>query len=259
MLAHHDLKNVVAKVSRIFSKVTFAGGEPTLYQQLPELLEISKNEGTLVNIVTNTSLISSTWLKQNSKNIDFLTLSVDSDNPNTLYRLGRMSNNQPLSSNHYINISETAKRFGINVKLNSVVTILNQDEDISSFVKKISPSRWKILQATPIEGQNDFHIQNLTPSIDSFNRYVDKHINGLKSTKIKIIPESIETIRGSYIMIDPHGRFFNGSTGKYFYSKPILDVGVLSAFLEMNYDQEKFNSRGWTADFQCYQSKNISK
>jgi radical S-adenosyl methionine domain-containing protein 2 len=49
----------------------------------------------------------------------------------------------------------------------------------------------------------------------------------------------------SYIMVDPHGRFFQNRTGQtgYDYSASIIDVGALAAFESMKWSAQKFSAR----------------
>ena len=48
---------------------------------------------------------------------------------------------------------------------------------------------------------------------------------------------------GSYVMIDPLGRFFDNLKERYTYSTPILDVGVVAALEEVAIDTERFELR----------------
>jgi radical S-adenosyl methionine domain-containing protein 2 len=50
-------------------------------------------------------------------------------------------------------------------------------------------------------------------------------------------------------MVDPAGRFFENSTGSLFYSQPILEVGVHTAYEEAHPDSEKFLKRGGLYDW----------
>ena len=59
-----------------------------------------------------------------------------------------------------------------------------------------------------------------------------------------IVPESNDDIKGSYVMVDPAGRFFDNAQGTHNYSKPILEVGVKEAIKTMDYDLSKFLERG---------------
>lgn len=54
-------------------------------------------------------------------------------------------------------------------------------------------------------------------------------------------------MRESYLMVDPHGRFFQNSLltpGQgYAYSRPILEVGAEAAFAQMAFDTARFSAR----------------
>jgi radical S-adenosyl methionine domain-containing protein 2 len=249
-LSYRNLKSIVDLVASKFTKITFAGGEPLLYPNLTELMHITKTKGALVNIVTNGSLLTYDWLKTYSSIVDFLTISCDSDNPKTLINLGRCdTKGKTMMPGLYIGLANFASSLGIKVKLNTVVTTINENENISKFVRFIEPCRWKILQAMPIEGQNNKYIKSLVPSIDKFRRYVERNSYKLVGTNIRVVPETIDDIQSSYIMVDPRGKFFDDTFGYYRYSRSILDVGIDEAWKDMSYNIDKFKARGGTADF----------
>jgi radical S-adenosyl methionine domain-containing protein 2 len=250
LLPFEKLSKMVDEVSHRFCKVTFAGGEPTLYTRLPQLMQVARAGGALVNVVTNASQIDPKWVAEHGAKMDLLTISADSENPATHVKLGRASaTGKPLPTSHYIDVAKAAQAIGVKVKLNTVVTTVNQQEDLTQFVKTINPIRWKILQAMPIEGQNDTHITSLIPSEAAFRGFAARHERSLAGTGIRIIPEWIEDIRTSYIMVDPLGRFFDDATGVYRYSRSILDVGVDAAWGDVVFNIEKFTARNGAADF----------
>lgn len=47
----------------------------------------------------------------------------------------------------------------------------------------------------------------------------------------------------SYIMIDPHGRFYQNTNGTYSYSKSILDITENEIIKYENVDMNKYNKR----------------
>ena len=100
----------------------------------------------------------------------------------------------------------------------------------------------------PVAGQNDSHIGLLTVTRDEFDAYVDRH-SMVTRAGIRVVPEPVEAIRGSYCMIDPQGRFFDSSAGRHTYSRPILEVGVERAFAEVSFDRDRFEMRGGSYDF----------
>jgi len=249
-LPDEELFRLTRLLAKRYTKVTFAGGEPTIYKRLPELLTSAREEGTLTNLVTNGFLINAEWLGVNAANLDLLTVSVDSDNPDTQRALGRAVNGKrTASAEGYLALAEGARAAGIRFKVNTVVTTINQREDISGFIRALAPERWKVLQAAPVEGQNDKFIGALTPEHADFDDYVARHEAALSGSGIRVVAEPIDVIRGSYIMVDPRGRFFDSTSGHHQYSEPILDAGHDSAFAEVSFDVDKFYSRGGDADF----------
>ena len=60
---------------------------------------------------------------------------------------------------------------------------------------------------------------------------------------ITVVPEDNDLMTGSYVMVDPAGRFFDNSAGTHTYSRPILEVGVEQALTDVSVDAGKFLSR----------------
>lgn len=249
-LPDEQLVALTRLLARRFTKVTFVGGEPTLYRRLPELLAVAKAEGALANVVTNGSRIDAAWIEAHRDKLDFLTLSIDSASADTHRALGRATKNgKVMQAAHHLELARAARALDVGVKINSVVTTLNSGEDMAALIRDIAPKRWKIMQATPVAGQNDRYIASLTPGRAEFDEYVARHNRALAGCGIRIVPEPIEMIRGSYIMIDPQGRFFDSTSGSHRYSRPILDVGMDAAFTEVSFEDDKFLARGGDADY----------
>lgn len=257
VLPDDQLLDLARLLARRYTKVTLAGGEPTLYPRLADLLAVIKAEGALTNVVTNGSHIDANWIAQHAANLDFLTLSIDSADPATHLRLGRAtSSGATVPVQHYIDLADAARAAGVVVKVNTVVTTLNTGESLSAFIRLLSPQRLKILQAAPVAGQNDEYIGALTPSRADFDAFVERHQEELAGCGVRIVAEPIEQIRGSYIMVDPRGRFFDSTAGTHSYSRPILEVGLDSAFAEVDFDPAMFLSRGGDADWRIRQAPN---
>jgi radical S-adenosyl methionine domain-containing protein 2 len=84
---------------------------------------------------------------------------------------------------------------------------------------------------------------NLAVSQSEFDGFVIRHqlLNSI------LCAEDNTDMTESYIMIDPHGRFFQNSdlldkTG-YYYSASILNVGAKAAFSGLTFSTTKFLSR----------------
>lgn len=225
-----------------FEKITFAGGEPTLCPWLDELIITAKNTGMTTMIVTNGTKLSEDFLSSNKDSLDWIALSVDSVNPQTNLEIGRaISGKRELSFEDYKSLIERIRTNGYGLKINTVVNALNVHEDLSALIQYAQPKRWKILQVMPVSGQNDGKIDDLLVSHDAFESFVKRHEHLSENTTV--VPESIDLIRGSYAMVDPAGRFFDSTEGKYLYSQPILEVGVRNSLGQVSIDSNKFMNR----------------
>ncbi len=216
-------------------KLTFTGGEPTLCPYLGDLLEEAKRIGLTTMVVSNGTGITSKFLQVNQENIDWVGLSVDSVLEDTEVRMGRGAGRHIRSVVHLCRLLEQTK---IHLKINTVVTAFNWKEDMRVLLEVLQPERWKIFQVLAVDGQNNGSVDPLLISSKQFQMFVDRHGD------YNPIVETNEVMRGSYVMLDPLGRFFQNSTGKHVYSQSILEASVLEALNQVGWDQLKFLDRG---------------
>ena len=231
-----------------FEKINFAGGEPTLCPWLSELIALAKERGMVTSIVTNGSRITSEWLDGLNGNLDWIALSIDTVDQEKLKRSGRAVQNKPISRDGYLRIIGRIKRNGIRLKINTVVTSATWEEDFADFIRAANPERWKILQALAVDGQNDGRIDKYAVSVAQFERYVERN-RSVESEGIVVVPENNEMMTGSYIMVDPAGRFFDNTQGAHTYSSPILEVGIADALKEVSVNAERFRQRSGRYDW----------
>jgi radical S-adenosyl methionine domain-containing protein 2 len=232
-----------------FQKMTFAGGEPTLCPWLPELVRTAKEGGLTTMVVTNGSRLSDAYLASLRPHLDWVALSTDSIDATTNQLIGRAEPGRgAITADGYKALVDRVKAHGFRLKVNTVVNRLNWREDLADLIRYAQPERWKLLQALPILGQNDGHIDKLTVTEAEFEAFIDRH-RGLANVT-RIVPETNAQIRGSYVMVDPAGRFFDNLEGTHRYSLPILEVGTRIAIQQMDYDGKKFEERGghWAWD-----------
>ncbi len=225
-------------------KITFVGGEPTLCPYLPRLLQFARQLGFVVMLVTNGKRLRRV-LAEAPGCIDWVGLSVDSAVEATQALLGRGHGSYVDES---IELFDLLREAGIRTKLNTVVTSLNCEDDMSAYVLRTRPDRWKIFQVLPVQGQNDGRIEPLLITREQFDAFVERH-RWLTAHGIVLAAESNDDMTGSYAMIDPAGRFFDNSAGRHTYSRRILEVGVASAFNEVKFDRARFTARGGVYDW----------
>ena len=126
---------------------------------------------------------------------------------------------------------------GLRIKLNTVVNQLNHDEDLSVLIQCMAPDKWKVLRMLPVVNHH------LAVSDEQFAAFVARH----RAFEQILCAEDNQDMHESYLMIDPHGRFFQNSpliAGQgYVYSQPILEVGAATAFSQMSFDSDRFSAR----------------
>ena len=217
-------------------KLTFVGGEPLLCPLLPSLLKSSKDVDLTTMIVTNGSLLTLGFLQQNHRNIDWISLSIDSQHELVQEQLGRGIGNHVSQT---VRNAQQIRAFNIRLKLNSVITRLNFTENMSDFINSFNPERWKAFQILPVLGQNDHEINNLVISHEEFDFFRQKH----QHLPFAVF-ESNHKMLGSYLMLSPFGEFFSNSSGRHVYSPSILDVGVEQALRQNTWSVQNFLDRG---------------
>ncbi len=214
-------------------KITFVGGEPTLVRYLPELIVHSKKLGLTTMLVTNGSKLNEKYIQDLKNSLDWVGLSIDSATEEGNKLLGRGVGNH--LSQTYKNV-ELLNKYGIKIKINTVICKINKDENMTDMITKIKPQRWKVFQILPINGEND-EANDLMISEDDFHKFIQNHKH------LNPIAENNDAMTDSYLMIDPFGQFFNNSNGKLNHGKSILKVGVKEAFRWTNFDKYKFQNR----------------
>ena len=231
-----------------FQKINFAGGEPTLCPWLPDLIRVARELGLTTSVVTNGSRITEAWLDSLNYSLDWAALSIDSVDCDTLMRMGRTTRFGPMSDSDYLRAIGILRQHGVRVKVNTVVTRNNLKEDLTDFVVEARPERWKLFQVLPVKGQNDIVVDPYVVSLDEFERYVELS-RRVEAYGIKVVPESNHMMMGSYVMVDPAGRFFDNVSGAHAYSRSIVEVGVEEAFRDVSVDSRKFLSRDGLYDW----------
>jgi radical S-adenosyl methionine domain-containing protein 2 len=235
-------------------KITFVGGEPTLCPYLGDLLTASKDVGLTTCIVTNASGLTEDFLNEWSHLIDWIGLSIDASTDEIHTEIGRgMRGDLARERSHHLELAKDAwarcKSRGIRMKLNTVVCKPNVDDDMSDLALELMPERWKIFQVLPVEGQNDGDVDSLLIQNQEFENWVQRHEH-VNTKGIQFVPESNELMRGSYAMLDALGRFYSNESGGHVYGPSLLDVGVLKAWEQNIFIEQRFNERGgiyeWT-------------
>ena len=245
VLSLEDAKRLITQLREAgCDKLTFAGGEPTLHPHLGELLVHAKEEGLVTSLVTNGARLER-LLETHPEVLDWVALSVDSGDEETQKKLGRGNGKHVQRA---CALAALCRDRQIRLKLNTVVTRLNWEEDLSWLVRSIQPVRWKVFQVLRVEGQNDGAVEPLLITGEEFRAFLRRHEH-LATEGYPAVSEANEAMLDSYVMIDPVGRFYGDTGGKHRVSPPILEVGVAEALATVGYREEQFEARGGRYDW----------
>ena len=237
-------------------KITFVGGEPTLCPYLGDLLAASKDVGMTTCIVSNATGLTEEFLDEWGHLIDWVGLSIDASNDEIHAEIGRgMRGDLARQRSHHLELAKqvwaSCTQRGIRMKLNTVVCKANLEDDMSALVMELKPERWKIFEVLPVEGQNDGDVDDMLLEEGEFNSWVERH-RWVADEGIQFVPENNELMRGSYAMLDALGRFYSNTEGGHTYGPSILDVGVMRAWEENCFLEDRFHDRGgiyeWNSD-----------
>ena len=229
-------KKIVSNIleSNCVRRVNLAGGEPLLLPWIWELADYIRQNGAEVSIITNGSLLRNNMLQ--AKRISMIGISIDSFNTETLTKMGRCTEKgMPLSGEQYRRLCALVKNRGIDLKINTVVTKLNL-EDSFSILKEIMPIRWKILRMQTFKTEN-FSNSHLAVSDEEFAAFCKRQ----DALGIPFVPEN--TMRNTYIFIDPLGRLINNAGGKYASLGNLLEENFLQCFERLPLDKESYENR----------------
>ncbi len=225
-----------------FEKINFVGGEPMLIPKISKIIKYAKRIGFYTSIVSNGTLITNEFLFEIKNHIDMIGISIDSLNSETNKKIGRFTHKRIMSIKDYTLLVEAIELHNIDLKINTVVSKNNKNENFSNFINNANPLRWKIFQVLKIEGENDTTFNEHKISETEFKNFCRKNKKHLLNPEI-LIPEKTEIIKGSYLMINPEGHFFDNTKGSYTISDKITIIGVAKALNQIKFNYDKFELR----------------
>jgi radical S-adenosyl methionine domain-containing protein 2 len=246
---HHDLVKVKTMLQSVYHyfhnnlgiktvRLNFAGGEPMIVKNFNMIVQIAKEIGFQLSLITNGSKLTQKFIKQHIKSFAMVGVSIDSfDNQRNL-SIGRVSTNgKLLNINDILNNLNLARTISpkLDIKINTVITQDNFNEKMAQNINTINPTKWKIFKVLPFNGQK-------TLSDIDFHTFIDYHKSKVNCS---IYMEDNDDMKESYIMIDPLGRFYQNehNHSSYNYSSSILNGGAKNAFSQIKFHFAKFNNR----------------
>ena len=219
-------------------RLNLVGGETFLsFRKVSRIIHHAKQRKFNLSAITNGSRLNDELIKSIAMNFCSIGFSLDSLDNATNLAIGRSEKDNPMDVINLLENINAIKMLNpdIDIKINTVVSNLNKTEDLSSFINKVNPDKWKIFKVLPVITKEN----NISQS--DFFQFLNRH----SEFDSIISSEDNDEMTDSYIMIDPVGKFFQNSntTKGYVYSRPIIEIGIRQAFNEIEFDPEKFHGR----------------
>ena len=220
-------------------RLSLAGGEPLLYErEVVRLATFARELGFNISLISNGSRLNDALMSELAPLLSVLGLSLDSADPEINRQIGRVDRKSQLVSLTKLaaTVNEGRSRNpDMRLKINTVVNALNFTDNLSETIALFNPDKWKVLRVLPALS-NDLAIAK-----HEFAEFLARHDRFAPIISAEDNSDMVE----SYIMIDPHGRFFqNSSAGQgYRYSEAIPDVGAQAAFRQISWIADKFQAR----------------
>ena len=194
--------------SQGITKINFAGGEPTLYPHLRELIAKVKEMGFTTSIVSNGSGIDEEWMKKYQGLFDWIGLSIDSPEEEDEILIGRHCTGIAHLEN-VKKVSQLARKNGMKVKLNITVVRKSCMKDFRPIIDAVNPDRVKAFRALTLKNANDDVPDTWSITNEQFEQFRKLH-EGYHN----LIVEDNSDMIGTYLMFDPLGRWMTNDGGE---------------------------------------------
>ncbi|MDE5841505.1 MAG: viperin family antiviral radical SAM protein [Malacoplasma sp.] len=241
-----EYKKIIEKLKELnlFNEINFAGGEPTIMKNLPDLLRFSKENNFENSIITNGYIISENeiYLEKILKDINTLGISIDSLDENINKQIGRFvkkeSNLEFLTIEKIKTIYKKIKKSNqpVKLKINTVCSCFNKEDNslIQILKNNIIVDRWKFLSVHT--NKSEIKNKNFNLFIENFKKYEPTNIK-------EIVVEKDGSMARSYIMINGLGDISCYATNNIKVNVFTNTKEEIEKYLKENLDNQNYFSR----------------
>ena len=191
-------------------RVNLAGGEPMLYPYLDKLIDHIHSRDISASLVTNGSLLTPERVNSWSGRVACIGLSVDSLSAETNPAIGRCCHGDVKELRHWEALAHACHASGTRLKINTVVSRLNLEEDMTPLYRSCRPDRIKLFQVHLVQGVND-SARELAITEAEFHAFCDRYADFAD----RIVREPCGSMENSYLMVDPNGDVLLNNNGVY--------------------------------------------
>ncbi len=244
-LSLEDGKKVIDHIAEYFhsqqiqsGRINFAGGEPLMNPHLHEWIDYCQKCNIAVSVITNGSLLTETLVRSWQGKVSCIGISIDSARQETNHALGRCHGQMTPDIRQLTALAQIIHDCKITLKINTVVSRLNLEEDLTPLYTAMAPQRIKLMHMHLVEGVNNkarpYGISN-----EEFQEFCERH----HSFKDRIVCESRGEMENSYVMIDPRGTLLLNNGGKYELYGDCKSVPIAELLQSLPLEADKFRSR----------------
>ena len=241
-----DAKRVIDEAKSYFDqngilngRINIAGGEPTLYPYIEEIIRYIKERGMSVSIITNGSHLTPEFCLRMAGTLDMIGISIDASTAEGNRRVGRCSAGRTPDFDRLERAAHIMKHYGIRLKVNTVVSKLNLDEDLLSVYNRLQPDKLKIFCMHVVENVNG-KVSGLIPTQEEYNTFVERNSAVENCT---VVIEGHDSMQNAYFMINPQGEVYmnDGGTEKKYGS--CLETPLPEIFKTIPLSEENYSAR----------------
>jgi len=219
-------------------KLNLVGGEPLLHPGIVDICRMARDQGFVVGMTSNGSLLTSEMLDRLTDNVDWFGISIDSASEMTERTLGRGTGSHVSRT---MAVCRDIRSRGHRLKINTTVTSLNWREDLRPLVSDLNPERWKVFQVRHIGGQNDAEFQDLEVTPQQFDAFRRTNEELWLPGGHWPVFETCGDMIGSYLMVSPQGNVLSNRSGRY----EAIGRNIRTVAQDRNIiDVEKYHRRG---------------
>lgn len=244
-----DAKKVIDSIEAFFreneidnGRINIAGGEPLMYRHLDEIIDYIAGKNIKVSIITNGSRLTEERIAAWSGKVAMIGISVDAINSYTNVHIGRCDAHQTTNDlDHLVKMAEAIHKGGIKLKINTVVSRENLDEDMLSVYKALKPDRLKLIYIHVVHNVNEWpEKMDIIPTVSEYNEFVEKN---RYEENCELVLERPMEMQNSYFMINPHGEVYINCFGlEKKYGNSIYE-SLSEIFSRLPFDKSKFDLR----------------
>jgi MoaA/NifB/PqqE/SkfB family radical SAM enzyme len=186
-------------------KITFTGGEASLYDGLWELISYAHKHNIYTNLDTNAVSINDEFIVNIGKHLNCITMSLDGSDPIIQEKMTR-------NRNHFDNVLRVLekiekKKIIIDKKINTLVTKINIDYiiDILPILYNNKINIWKLFQFIAprfmaLKNKLDFSVSD-----PDFSKLEEKIKSKNMEKNLKTIFQTCNNLKTSYFVVSSNG------------------------------------------------------